>query len=159
MSRPSETWLANEAVRRTSPLCRRLAAVAVIAVAGCDQLGNPPQYATGPSPSEDARAVLITTTRSFRNENTIRRLASEGLQDLDHADPSIGPSQTLTIVSVVPRRLRPMRGSRIELVTVFELEGQAPVVRRWSVTTPARRWTGAFALPAPPKAAVTSVAP
>jgi len=156
VSRPSETWLASEAVKRLSGLH---VLVALVAVCGCDQLGNPPQYATGPSPWEDGRGHLITTTRSFRNESTIRRLATEDLSELDHVDPSVGPSQTLTLVSVVPRRLRARAGPTIVLVTIFELEGQAPVVRRWSVSVSAQRWQGAFALPAPPKAAVTSVAP
>jgi hypothetical protein len=149
-------WLASEAVKRPNGL---LVLIALVAVHGCDQLGNPPQYTTGPSPWEDARGHLVTSTRSFRNESTIRRLASEDLSELDHVDPSVGPSQTLTMVSVVPRRLRASPGPTIVLVTIFELEGQAPVVRRWSVSASERRWNGAFALPTPPKAAVTSVAP
>ncbi len=146
-------------MRPRSRTAALLAVVIALFIAACDQLGNPPQYVTGPTSWQNGQEDLITTSRSFRDENTIRRLASEGLQELDHADPSFGPSQTLTIVSVVPRRLLPSRGGAIVLVTVFELEGQAPEVRRWPVSAPARRWTGAFALPGPPKAAVTSLAP
>ena len=78
-------------------------------VCGCEQLGNPPQFATGPTQWKGEQGHLVTTTRSFRYEKTIRRLVSEGLGELDHADASIGPSQTLTIVSVVPRGLSQRR--------------------------------------------------
>jgi hypothetical protein len=102
---------------------------------------------------------LVTTTRSFRNEKTIQRLVAEGLGDLDHADASIGPSQTLTLVSVVPRQLRPERRRELKLVTIFKLADQAPVVRRWSADPSSRRWNAAFALPEPPMGAATSSAP
>ena len=126
---------------------------------GCDQLGNPPQFATGPTPWEDEHGHLVTTTRSFRNEKTIRRLVSEGLDDLDHADASIGPSQTLTLVSVVSRSLRHRRHRQVKLVTIFELPNRAPIVRTWSADPSSRHWNAAFALPEPPTGAVTSVAP
>jgi hypothetical protein len=127
---------------------------------GCEQLGNPPQFATGPTEwKNDEYGHLVTTTRSFRNEKTIRRLVSEGLEDLDHADPSIGPSQTLTLVSVVPHRLRRQRRREVKLVTIFKLTDQAPIVRRWSAPPSSRRWNAAFALPEPPSGAATSVAP
>jgi hypothetical protein len=125
----------------------------------CDQLGNPPQFVTGPTDWEDEHGHLVTTTRSFRNEKTIQRLVSEGLGELDHADPSIGPSQTLTLVSVVHRRLGPSRRGVVELVTVFKLPDQPPFVRRWSASASSHRWNAAFALPEPPSGAVTSVAP
>lgn len=129
-------------------------------VVGCDQLGNPPQYATAPTEMKDAHyGHLVTTTRSFRNEKTIQRLVAEGLGDLDHADASIGPSQTLTLVSVVPHTLRPKRPRSLELVTIFKLAEQSPVVRRWSVDPSSRRWNAAFALPEPPIGAATSAAP
>ncbi len=143
MSRPNRAWL-----------------VCVLwLVGGCDQLGNPQQFATGPTTWNDKHGRVVTTTRSFRNEKTIRRLLSEGLADLDHADPSIGPSQTLTLVSVVLLRLRRPRRGEVQLITMFELSGQAPVVRRWSAPASSRRWHAAFALPEPPISAVTSVAP
>jgi len=126
---------------------------------GCDQLGNPPQFATGPTASNDELGHLVTTTRSFRNEKTVRRIVSEGLGGLDHADPSIGPSQTLTLVSVVHRRLKPTRRRQVKLVTIFKLSDQAPIVRRWSAPVSSHRWNAAFAMPKPPVGAVTSVAP
>ena len=125
----------------------------------CDQLGNPPQFATAPTKWDDAHGRLVTTTRSFRNEKTIQRLVAEGLGDLDHMDPSIGPSQTLTIVSVVAHRLDRKRGPRMQLVTTFKLPEGAPIVRKWSVPLSSRPWNAAFALPEPPTGAVTSVAP
>ena len=112
---------------------------------GCDQLGNPPQFATGPTAWNEEQGHIVTTTRSFRDENTIRRLVSEGLGDLDHADPSIGPSQTLTLVSAVPHRLRRTRGREVRLVTIFKFPDQAPVVRRWKAPISSRRWGAAFA--------------
>jgi hypothetical protein len=126
---------------------------------GCDQLGNPPQFATGPTIWNEDRGHIVTTTRSFRNEKTIRRLVSEGLGDLDYADASIGPSQTLTLVSAVPRRLKPTRGSQVDLVTIFKFSGGAPVVRRWKAPASSRRWGAAFATPEPPIGALTSLAP
>ncbi|MGB8224223.1 MAG: hypothetical protein WCF10_16655, partial [Polyangiales bacterium] len=63
-------------------------------LAACDQLGNPPQFATPATIWDDEHGRLETMTRSFRDENTIRRLVSEGLGELDYADPSFGPSQT-----------------------------------------------------------------
>ena len=141
----------------------RRSALAFVAAAtlctSCDQLGNPPQFATGPTPWRDDYGDLVTTTRSFNNESTVRRLVSEGMDHLDYADPAIGPSQTLTIVVVVPRALRPPRGRRIRLVTVFKIEGRSPVARNWTVAASSEKWTAAFALPEPPDAAVTSVAP
>jgi hypothetical protein len=128
-------------------------------VCGCEQLGNPPQFATGPTQWNGEQGHLVTTTRSFRNEKTIRRIVSEGLGELDHADASIGPSQTLTIVSVVPRRLSQKRRRAVKLVTTFQLAGRSPLVRRWSAPPSSRHWGAAFALPKPPSDAVTSVAP
>lgn len=125
----------------------------------CDQLGNPPQFATPATVWDDEHGRLETTTRSFRNENTIRRLVSEGLGELDHADPSIGPSQTLTIVSVVPQRLSRTALPVVQLVTIFKFSEHAPVVRRWSANATRGRWNAAFATPEPPVGAVTSVAP
>ena len=75
MSRPRRAWFIG----------------ALCFVCGCKQLGNPPQFATGPTQWTGEQGHLVTTTRSFRNEKTIRRLVSEGLGELDHADASIGP--------------------------------------------------------------------
>jgi hypothetical protein len=130
-----------------------------LAIGACNQLGNPEQFATGPTSWKDQRGHLITTTRSFKDEKTIRRLLAEGIEGLDYADPSIGPSETLTVVIVVPRALRPTRGRGLQLVTTFKLAGRAPITRRWSVQHDARRWSAAFALPEPPLGAVSAVAP
>ena len=132
---------------------------ALCLLAGCDQLGNPPQFATGPTKWSAPHGRLITTTRSFRNEKTVRRLVSEGLSHLDHTDASFGPSQTLTFVSVVHDGLSRKQRRTVELITTFKLANHAPVVRRWSVPTSSRHWNAAFALPEPPSVAVTSVAP
>ena len=131
----------------------------VLVLAGCEQLGNPQQFATGPTSWKDARGQLITTTRSFKNESTIRRLVSEGMDHLDYSDPSIGPSQALTIVVVVPRRLRMPRPSEVTLVTTFRLPDRGPLTRRWTAPASANKWSAAFALPQPPVQAVTAVAP
>ena len=146
----------SEAVNR--PSCAWVIG-ALCLLAGCDQLGNPPQFATAPTTWDGPHGRLDTTTRSFRNEKTIRRLVSEGLSDLDYTDASIGPSQTLTFVSVVHRRLSLKSQRSVELITTFKLANHAPVVRRWSVPTSSRQWNAAFALPEPPSGAVTSVAP
>jgi hypothetical protein len=108
---------------------------------------------------EDEHAHLITTTRSFRNQNTIQRLVAEGLGDLDHADASIGPLQTLTLVAVVARRLSQESRRKVKLVTIFKLPERAPIVRRWSAPASSHHWSAAFALPEPPSGAATSVVP
>jgi hypothetical protein len=134
----------------------------VLLSSGCEQLGNPPQYATAPTSWKDGRGHLVTSTRSFKNETTIRRLVSEGMDGFDYSDPSIGPSQALTVVMVVPRAWRPSRaarGARIELVTRFELPGGRNIARTWSAPPIERKWSAAFALPAPPVKAITAVAP
>ena len=138
-----------------------IALLASWAGTGCDQLGNPEQYATGPTSWKDQYGHLVTTTRSFRNEKTIRRIVSEGLEDLDYADPSIGPSETLTIVVVVPRAIFPRYGGRreVKLATVFKLRGRPAVTRRWSAPAESRKWSAAFALPEPPVDAISSLAP
>ncbi|MBW2507600.1 MAG: hypothetical protein JRE81_03120 [Deltaproteobacteria bacterium] len=140
---------------------RRLACfwVLVLGIAGCDQLGNPEQFATGPTAWKDQRGHLVTTTRSFKDEKTIRRLLAQGIEDLDYADPAIGPSETLTVVVVVPRALRPTRGLGLKLVTTFKLRGRPPMTRAWSVRRDSRRWSAAFALPEPPIGAISAVAP
>ena len=132
---------------------------AALLVAGCEQLGNPEQFATGPTSWRDARGRLVTTTRSFKNENTIRRLVSEGMDHLDYSDPSIGPSQVLTIVVVVPGLLRVTQSPEVTLVTTFQLPDRRPITRRWRAPAKSDRWSAAFALPEPPLAAVTSVGP
>ncbi len=139
-------------------------AVAVVALfslgLGCDELGNPPQLVTGPTAwSLDVGGRIVTSTRSFRDEKTIRRIEADGMGELDHADPSIGPSETLTLVSAVPHHLPPIRRRRVRLVTIFKLPNRAPINRYWTAPASSRRWTAAFALPAPPIAAVTSLAP
>jgi len=126
---------------------------------GCDQLGNPKQLTTGPTVWTTNHHELVTTTHSFRNPKTIRRLVADGLDGLDYSDPSIGPEQTLTFVTVAPRRLRPIRPGPMKLVTHFEIPGPRPIARYWNVPAGSRQWDAAFALPAPPSDAVTSVAP
>ena len=143
---------------------RALCAVALVALAsfglGCDELGNPPQLTTGPTAwSLDIGGRIVTTTRSFKDEKTIRRIEAEGLGELDYADPSIGPSETLTLVFAVPQRLPPIRRRQVRLVTIFKLPNRAPITRRWAAAASSRRWTAAFALPAPPVGAVTSLEP
>lgn len=133
--------------------------VTTLSLFGCDQLGNPEQHTTPPTPWKDRYGHLVTTTRSFTGEQTIRRLTSEGIEDLDHADRSIGPDQTLTVVVVIPRALPPTRRGRVQLVTIFKLRGRAPIQRRWMAPTSSDRWRAAFALPSPPVGAVTSVVP
>jgi len=130
-----------------------------VLICGCDQLGNPEQLTTGPTLWKSNHHELVTTTHSFRNPTTIQRLVAEGVDDLDYSDPSIGPEQTLTFVMVTPRRLRPVRPGPMKLVTVFEIPDQRPIARRWNATQGSRQWAAAFALPAPPSAAITSVAP
>ena len=143
VSRPSRLWVA-------ATLCL---------LAGCEQLGNPPQFATGPTRWTGKQGHLVTTTRSFRNEKTIRRLVSEGLGELDYKDAAIGPSQTLTLVSVASQGVNRPRRRSVKLVTTFQLKDRRPVVRRWSAPPSSRHWTAAFALPQPPRDAITSVAP
>ncbi len=128
-------------------------------VLGCDQLGNPEQLTTGPTLWKSSHHELVTTTHSFRNPKTIQRLVSDGLGELDYSDPSIGPDQTLTFVMVAPRRLRPLRPGPMTLMTYFEIPGQRSIARRWNAPGGPRQWVAAFALPAPPSAAITSVAP
>lgn len=143
-----------------SRLSLLLASVSLLAqLVGCDQLGNPKQYATGPTVWRGPHGHLVTATRSFRGEKTIRRMVAEGLEGLDHVDPSIGPDQTLTFVSVVARALRAQRTRTVELVTVFEMPDRRPVARRWKASADSRHWGAAFAMPAPPTDAVTSLAP
>ncbi|MEM7434083.1 MAG: hypothetical protein AAF436_02955 [Myxococcota bacterium] len=127
--------------------------------ASCDQLGNPEQLTTGPTVWNTDQHELVTTTHSFRNPKTVRRLVEDGLEGFDYADASIGPSQTLTFVTVAPRRLRPLVPGPMSLETRFELQDNLVSVRRWPVPGGGRLWNAAFALPAPPVAAVTSVAP
>lgn len=129
--------------------------------AGCDQLGNPQQYATGPTPWKDRQGHLVTTTRSFKNEKAIRRIVSEDLEKLDYADPSIGPAEVLTVVMVAPQGIHPMyaRRRQVDLVTIFKLQGRPPISRRWSAPTASRKWSAAFALPEPPLDAISSVVP
>lgn len=143
MSRPSGVWLIG----------------ALCLLGACDQLGNPPQFATAPTDWTDGNGRIVTTTRSFRDEKTIRRLAAEGLDSLDYADSSIGPSQTLTLVSVEPRSLKVTGRPRVTLVTTFRFRSGAPLARRWTAPASSRRWSAAFALPEPPEGAVTSVVP
>jgi len=145
-----------EAVRRLEVSYCLLAALVLF---GCDQLGNPRQYATPPTTWRGPSGHLTTTTRSFRNQKTIRRLVSEGLDELDYSAPSIGPSQTLTMVDVVVRSYRASRRGRVGLVTRFVLPDGRSVARRWSVVPDHREWSAAFALPAPPAKAITAVVP
>ena len=128
-------------------------------IVGCDQLGNPPQFATDSTRWTDGNGLVETTTRSFRDEKTIRRLAAEGFDELDYADASIGPSQTLTLVSVTPRSLGVTGRPRVTLVTTFRLSDGKRLTRRWSAPASSSRWSAAFALPEPPEVAVTSVVP
>lgn len=132
---------------------------ALLLLVGCDQLGNPRQFATEPTKWSDGNGLVVTTTRSFRDEKTIRRLAAGGLEELDYADSSIGPSQTLTLVSVEPLSLRVTGRPRVALVTTFRLSNGERLKRRWSAPASSSRWSAAFALPEPPEVAVTSVVP
>jgi hypothetical protein len=149
-------WRGNEAVSRPSVA---LLALAMLSCTGCEQLGNPEQYTTGPTSWKDGNGHLITTTRSFKNEKTIRRITSEGLDDFDYRDASIGPSEALTIVLVRPRTLRMTRRRTLKLTTIFKLEDRPPITRTWAVPASSDRWRAAFSLPEPPIGAVSSVGP
>ena len=142
MSRRSSTW-----------------AILVVLALGCEELGNPKQLTTGPTIWRTADHELVTTTHSFRNPKTIQRLVEDGLDDLDHSDASIGPNETLTFVTVAPRRIRIMKPGPIQLVTRFEVPDRGLIERRWRAPASARRWDAAFALPGPPSQAVTSAVP
>ena len=135
------------------------ACIALVLSIGCDQLGNPEQFATGPTVWTSPYGRLVTTTRSFVDESTIRRLVSEGMEGLDYADPSIGPSESLTIVVVLPRSLERIRQRRVNVVTTFKLPERPPISRRWVASVTSDKWSAAFALPAPPLDAITSLAP
>ena len=142
------------------PRARWFFVVVALSLVGCDQLGNPPQLTTGPTAwTLDAGGRIVTTTRSFKDEKTIRRLEAESLGELDYADPSIGPSQTLTLVSAVPHRLPAIRRRKVSLVTIFKLPDRSPISRRWTAPASSRRWNAAFALPSPPIGAVTTLVP
>jgi hypothetical protein len=143
VSRPSCAWLIS----------------AFVLLVGCEQLGNPRQFATEPTQWTDGSGLVVTTTRSFRDEKTIRRLAAGALNELDYADSSIGPSQTLTLVSVEPRSLKVTGRPRVTLLTTFRWSNGKPLTRRWSAPASSSRWSAAFALPEPPEVAVTSVVP
>ncbi|MEM7137160.1 MAG: hypothetical protein AAF500_11305 [Myxococcota bacterium] len=136
-----------------------LALVWLALTASCDQLGNPEQLTTGPTVWDTDLHELVTTTHSFRNPKTVRRLVEDGLESFDYADASFGPSQTLTLVTVAPRRLRPLVPGPMSLETRFDFPDNMVAVRRWPAPGGGRLWNAAFALPAPPVAAVTTVAP
>lgn len=131
----------------------------LLLILGCEQLGNPEQLTTGPTAWTTRHHELVTTTHSFRNPKTIRRLVANGLEDFDYADPSIGPDQVLTLVTVAPRRLVPIRPGPMKLVTRFEIPEQRSIARYWNAPAGSRQWDAAFALSAPPSEAITSVAP
>ena len=132
---------------------------ACVVLGGCDQLGNPPQFAMPPTSWKDANGHLVTTTRSFKNEQTIRRLVADEMEEVDYTDASIGPSETLTIVAVVARALHVRRGPRVRLVTRFTFRDRRTLDRRWTASGDKEKWTAAFALPDVPERAVTVVAP
>lgn len=125
----------------------------------CEQLGNPPQFATGPTVWQGGAGSVVTTTRSFQDDKTIRRFASEGMSKLDYADASFGPSQTLTIVSVQPRTLMVTGSPTVTLLTTFKMPKHEPITRKWIAPASSRRWNAAFAIPEPPEGAITYVAP
>ena len=103
---------ASEAVSRLSGL----ALVALVTLASCDELGNPRQLTTGPTLWTSNNHELVTTTRSFRDPNTIRRLAADGFDDLDYADPSIGPEEAVTMMpSYLSNRMRTIAGGSSEI--------------------------------------------
>ena len=126
-------------------------------LSACDALGNPRQHVTGPTVWNPDGARIVTTSQSFTNPDRIGRLISEGLGHLDHSDPSVGPTQTLTIVTAVPE-IRQRRGKH-SLLTTFELSNGNQIKRRWSAPAHQREWRGAFALPRPPKDVITAVVP
>lgn len=156
------TSRASEAVSRpsgTPPAWGIALVLASVLYGGCDELGNPEQLTTGPTVWKTPRHELVTTSHSFRSERTIRRLVEDGLENFDVADPSIGPGETLTLVTVAARRLRPLIPDSMRLVTRFAFRERAPVTRQWAVSGRSRQWRAAFALPAAPTDAITSVAP
>ena len=148
--------LENEAVSLRSA---GLVLTMVGLLAGCDQLGNPEQLVTGPTVWSSNHHELVTTTRSYRDPSTIRRLVEVGLEGFAHADPSVGPNQTLTLVTVAPRRLRPVVPGPLTLTTRFELPGSRVIERRWRSPPDSRHWSAAFVLPDAPVAATTSAEP
>lgn len=133
--------------------------LAVLGPSACDELGNPEQLTTGPTVLEYGGHELVTTTHSFRNPKTIRRIVEDEPTRFVYSDASIGPEQTLTVVTVAPRRLRPVRPGRMTLTTRFEFPGGTVVERRWQSVEGSRLWEAAFALPDPPTAAATTAAP
>lgn len=132
--------------------------VAVLLLA-CEALGNPPQQITPPAVWSRGRASITTTTQSFSNAKTIKRLVREGLGDLTYADDAVGPGQTLTLVTAVPSWRQRRRQTPARLVTVFEMANGRKVERRWSGPPHDREWRAAFALPDAPRTAITVLAP
>ena len=128
-------------------------------VLACEAMGNPPQQVTPPAVWTHDRASITTTTQSFSNARTIKRLVREGLGDLTYADDAVGPGQTLTLVTAVPSWKQRRRQTPARLVTVFEMADGRSVERRWSGPPHEREWRAAFALSDAPRAAITALAP
>lgn len=125
----------------------------------CDALGNPPQRVTPPEIWVEGDEKVTTTSQSFSDSATIQRLLDEGLGELDYVDPTLRDTETLTLVTAVPGLRERWRRVPAELVTLFEFANGRKIERRWWGEPGKQKWKAAFALPEPPKRAVTALAP
>lgn len=146
--------------RRSKPRLRSAIGVLLLSSClACDALGNPPQRVTPPEVWVEGNDKITTTSQSFSDSPTIERLLHEGLGDLDYVDRAVRDAKTLTFVTAVPGLRERRRRNPQELVTLFEFANGRKIERRWWVQPGRQKWKAAFALPEPPKRAVTALAP
>lgn len=134
-----------------------LALSALPAAGGCDELGNPPPM-QGQTPLVQWRSPIVAlTTQSetvppSRADDLFRRLPPSSLDHYERAGAG-----ALTLVTVEPRWAGRVRVGSVPLVTRLTLPDGSVEERHWAAPSTARVWRAAFALPAAPVEAVTTL--
>lgn len=140
---------------RLSPALFALAGL--LALAGCDRLGNPPPGGSSTDWQRwtDGTDVLRTRARSAagrQRELLLRTLPRDGLH---HADRIHGSTPAIALVTVEPTLRRERYPRLLPLVTELELDDGRIVRHTWHAPPGAGRWRALFAVPTTVRSAVT----
>jgi len=130
-----------------------LAGYALLALCGCDALGNPPTRSRTPETTTQVGAFTLTT----RTETVTAARSAELLQRIDgrphHVDAGRAPYLTLVVVDVAPRGATLPR--YVSLATDLAFASGDAQRRPWIAPGTARPFVALFGTAAPPRAART----
>lgn len=143
------------------PFSRARALLLGLALTGllgaCDSLGNPPVVLVTTEPLRWSGGPLTTVTQAQATTSQRWPLFSARFRGGLHHQDRLPPDGVMALVSVEARWGRRAVPAHVPLVTEIELVDGRIVRRTWHAPGRSPVWLAAFAVPAPPRSAITAL--